>query len=190
MHVPGPFRVDDSAALYEFVQKYNFGQLVSQVEGRLFSTHLPFLFDKDRQTLTCHLARANPQWREIESQEVMVTFQGPHGYISPSWYTGPGVPTWNYQVVHAYGACRLLNENEVHHLLHELTEYHESQIASSWQVDYDPSMLKAIVGLEISVSEFQGKFKLSQNRSASDRQGVMENLSSPDLLEAMKHEGH
>ena len=189
MHVPGHFRVDDSAALYEFVQKYNFGQLVSQVEGRSVATHLPFLFDADRQTLACHLARANPQWREIETQEVLVTFQGPHGYISPCWYTDPGVPTWNYQAVHVYGTCRLLNENETHQLLQALTEYHESQIASSWQIDYDSSMLKAIVGLEISVTEIQGKFKLSQNRSASDRQGVMENLSNPDLLEAMKKEG-
>ena len=95
MYVPEHFEVTDADEIFAFVAANAFGQLISKVDGRFFSTHIPFLLSADRTKLLGHMARPNPQHLELDNQQVLVTFQGPHDYISPAWYASPGVPTWN-----------------------------------------------------------------------------------------------
>jgi transcriptional regulator len=119
----------------------------------------------------------------------LVTLQGAHDYISPSWYAGSGVPTWNYQAVHVYGQCKVFNEpNELKRVVDALTKKYESSFPTPWQPDYGSSMLGAIVGIEIDINEIQCQYKLSQNRSEQDKQQVIEQLKlsgSKQLAEAM-----
>lgn len=190
MYIPNHFEQPDKGESVAFIRENSFGQLVSLVEGRPFASHLPFMINGDGSIMLCHLARPNPQWEHTEGQEVLVTFQGPHDYISPTWYAAPGVPTWNYQAAHVYGTCRVIHTaDELKAIVERLANSHESGYEKPWTPKYNESMLKGIVGLEISVREIQCKFKLNQNRSAQDRIGVIEALEtagSSDLASAMK----
>ena len=123
MYTPNQFEITDENEVFSFVEANGFGQLTSIAEGKLFATHMPFIVSHDKDTLLGHIARQNPQHLNIENQEVLVTFLGPHEYISPSWYGSTGVPTWNYQTVHIYGICRIISNREtVKDILTTLTE--------------------------------------------------------------------
>jgi transcriptional regulator len=179
VYIPKHFEVVDDNEVYAFIEQNAFGQLVSTVEGRLFTTHLPFLLSEDRTQVTGHLALQNPQHIELDGQDVLVTLTGAHDYISPSWYSSPGVPTWNYQAVHLYGNCRLFRDvDKLKALVDTLTNTYEKAFAQPWQPDFSNSMLGAIVGVEILIDEIQCKYKLSQNRSSQDRAQVIERLQS------------
>lgn len=190
MYIPKYFEVTDDAEIAEFIQANAFGQLISNSNGRLFSTHLPFLLSHDNTKLIGHLAKQNPQTQDIEGQEVLVTLQGAHDYISPSWYSTPGVPTWNYQAVHVYGRCTVFSDvDALKQVVDRLTKKYESNFFKPWKADYNPAMLKAIVGIEISMDEVQCKYKLNQNRSADDQLQVIEQLKnngSVQLANAMQ----
>lgn len=190
MYIPQDFEVDEKEEILAFIQDNAFGQLISRVEGRLFSSHLPFLVMNDGQSLICHVAKRNPQWQDIEGQEVLVTFQGVHDYISPAWYELTGVPTWNYQAVHIYGKPRLILDTErLKQIVDALTEKYESDFDQPWELAYRQSLLDLIIGIEIQISEFQCKYKLSQNRSAIDRANVIEALrrnGADPLAQAME----
>ena len=110
MYVPKHFEVTDEDEIFAFIEANAFGQLVSVLGDRPFATYMPFLVSADRKTLLGHVAKQNPQHSEIDGQEVLITLQGPHDYISPSWYSSPGVPTWNYQAAHIYGKCSVFDE--------------------------------------------------------------------------------
>ena len=175
MYIPEHFEVTDRREIFSFIKANAFGQLISNVEGRLFSTHIPFLTSTNQQRLLGHVAKPNPQWESIEGQEVLVTFQGEHDYVSPSLYIDQGVPTWNYQAVHVYGKCGVISEPEkLSSLVNRLTRENESTLENPWEPEFNPSMLNAIVGLEIAITEIQCKYKLSQNRPESDRANVAE----------------
>ncbi|MCH8105000.1 MAG: FMN-binding negative transcriptional regulator [Proteobacteria bacterium] len=179
MYIPTHFEITDADEIYSFIEANAFGQLISTVEGRLYSTHIPFLLSPGHKQLLGHLAKENPQWKDIDGQEVLITLQGPHAYISPSWYSSPGVPTWNYQAVHVYGTCHAFNDaSRLKQLVESLTAKYESTFDQPWQPDYQASMLKAIVGIEIEISELQCKYKLSQNRSSQDRSRVTKALGA------------
>ena len=190
MYIPKHFEVTDEKEIHAFIEANAFGQLISNAGGRLYSTHIPFLLSDDKTRLLGHLAKQNPQFQGIEGQEVLVTLQGAHDYISPSWYSSPGVPTWNYQAVHIYGHCKVFNDtNALSEVVDTLTRKYESEFSTPWQPEYNPSMLAAIVGLEIPITEIQCKYKLSQNRSAKDQRQVVEKLKSNNsiqLAEAMQ----
>jgi transcriptional regulator len=190
--MPQHFEVTDREEILAFIKANAFGQLISSVEGRLFSSHLPFFLGNDRQSLICHVAKRNPQWKGIEDQEVLVTFQGPHDYVSPSWYSSPGVPTWNYQTAHVYGKPTLITETEkLKNIVNELTGVYETSLEKPWEPEYKDSLLNAIIGIEIKITEIQCKYKLSQNRSESDQNQVTEELQkrgSVQLSQAMKNE--
>jgi len=178
MYIPEHFQITDKAEIHAFIEANSFGQLVSTVENRLYSTHLPVSMDVERNRLLGHLARANPQWKNIERQEVLVTLQGPHDYISPSWYHSPGVPTWNYQAVHIYGTCQVFDEaTKLKQVVDRLTTKFESTFDLPWQPDYKASMLRGIVGIEVEITEIQCKYKLSQNRPEQDQTQVIEALN-------------
>ena len=145
--------------------------------------------DSSHGTLHGHVARANPLWRLADGQEVLVVFQGPQGYVSPNWYPskaehGQVVPTWNYAMVQARGRLRALDDAAAaRRLVQALTETHEARQPRPWQVDdapadYVAATLRAIVVIEIPITQLQGKFKLSQNRSAADQAGVLQGLSA------------
>ena len=136
-----------------------------------------------------HLALQNPQYAELEGQEVLISIEGPHDYISPSWYNSPGVPTWNYQAVHIYGHCTVSKSSEdIEEIVNALTAKFEAAFETPWEPEYKSTMLNAIVGIEVSIDEIQCKYKLSQNRSAEDKAQVIRQLrvvGSDKLAEAM-----
>ncbi len=193
MYIPKAFREDDINTLHKLMREYSFATLITQHEGVPFATHLPFMLDAQRGpngTLLAHMARANPQWHDFASgQEELVIFQGPHAYISPSWYEVElSVPTWNYAVVHAYGIPRLIEDGEeLYQLLKTLIETHEAQFEKPWPFqlpdDYLQKMMRGIVGFEIEITRLEGKFKLSQNRTEAEREKVIAALQkSTDTL--------
>ncbi|MBV1916380.1 MAG: FMN-binding negative transcriptional regulator [Pseudomonadales bacterium] len=190
MYIPKHFEVTDEEEKYAFIEANGFGQLVSNCAGRLFSSHIPFILSNDRTKLIGHLAKQNPQIEDIEGQEVLVSLQGAHDYISPSWYVTSGVPTWNYQSVHLYGSCKLFSDSDaVKQVVETLTNKYESKFSTPWGPDYNPSMLGAITGIEITIHEIQCKYKLSQNRSTEDQDQVIEQLNrngSSKLAKAMQ----
>jgi transcriptional regulator len=178
MYTPKHFDVTAPDALAAFIDAHAFGTLITAPQGRPFASHVPFLHDREHDVLHCHLARANPQWQELDGvREALVIFTGPHGYVSPTWYTDPGVPTWNYTAVHVYGAARIVDDPK-HTARHveTLAAKFEHASAAPWVPDYDPLKLRGIVGIEVRIRSIEGKFKLSQNRSAADRAGVIAKL--------------
>jgi transcriptional regulator len=178
VYIPKPFEVTDKVEIFAFVEVNAFGQLISNVGGKLFSTHMPFLLSHDKTKIIGHLALQNPQHTDLNGQKVLVTLQGPHDYISPSWYASPGVPTWNYQAVHVYGKASVFSSVEkLRTVVEDLTEKYESTFPQPWSPEYNAAKLNAIVGVEITISEIQCKYKLSQNRSAQDRKQVITHLN-------------
>ena len=187
MYIPNANRVDDQAQLVAFMQAHSFATVVSTVQGELFATHLPLVIGaaEDGQIrIRGHLAKANPHWQEWATQgEVLVIFQGPHAYISPSHYEKwESVPTWNYIAVHAYGAVRLVQEEAgLLATLGELIAATEPGYQAQWESlpnKFRAGMLNGIVAFEITVTRLEGKFKLSQNRPVGDQERVATALSS------------
>ena len=186
MYVPEHFKETNSERVSALIEGNSFGMLVTAPDGVPFVSHLPFIFDHaagSKGKLLCHMARANPQWQHFSScSEVLAVFQGPHAYVSPSWYSSPGVPTWNYAVVHLRGKLRLIeSESELEALVERLTHVYESHMSSPWKPNLAgerrTKLINMIVGFEIEVTDIQGKFKLSQNRPLEDQQSVVEKLS-------------
>jgi transcriptional regulator len=190
MFNPPHFQIDDQAEMLAFIQAHNFGDLISLHDGQLTATQLPFLPDDDGRVLRCHLARANPQWTRLEGQRVLIVLWGPHDYISPTWYRTAGVPTWNYQLLHAWGHCRVFDDPAaLRELVDALAAKHEAASDDPWQPDYSDSMLRAIVGVEIEIDEIQCKYKLSQNRPREDHLPVVTQLhkkGARELAAAMR----
>lgn len=190
MYIPKHFEISDKDEILAFIEENAFGQLISKVDGRLFSTHMPFLLSDDKTRIIGHLASQNPQHSELEGQEVLITLQGAHDYISPSWYDAPGVPTWNYQAVHIYGTCTVFTSPaKIQSVVDTLTQKYESALPQPWKAQYKASMLGAIVGVEITISEIECKYKLSQNRSSQDRSQViahLRELGSNELAASME----
>ncbi|MHB1216084.1 MAG: FMN-binding negative transcriptional regulator [Thiobacillus sp.] len=186
MYIPEHFRETNPARISALIESHPFGMLVTAPEGVPYVSHLPFLFECStgaQGKLLGHMARANPQWQHFSTgREVLAVFQGPHAYVSPSWYASAGVPTWNYAVIHLRGTPRLIEgETELEALLEQLTRVHESPMPSPWEPkltgERRAKLLNMIMGFEIEVTDIQGKFKLSQNRPLEDQQNVVEELS-------------
>ena len=189
MYVPKLFAVEDVPRLQDFMEEFNFAALVTQRDGQLTASHIPFLLDRSAEpygTLRAHIAIRNTQLKDLQSDaRALVIFQGPHTYISPSWYVNPeNVPTWNYTVVHAYGVPKIGNKAAMVQLLKDLVGKHEKSLQPPW--DFDPNaawvqkLLTEIVAFEIKIEKLEGKFKLNQNRRPEDRAGVIETLSKSD----------
>lgn len=186
MYIPNANRVEDQAQLVAFMQAHSFATLVSTVQGELFATHLPLVVvaEGEQVRLRGHLAKANPHWQAWATQPaVLVIFQGPHAYISPSHYEKwESVPTWNYIAVHAYGAVRLVQEEAgLPAILSELIAATEPAYQAQWESlpdKFRTGMLNGIVAFEITVTRLEGKFKLSQNRPSGDQQRVATALAS------------
>jgi transcriptional regulator len=194
MYLPKHFREDDLATLLDFMRAHNFATLVTVVDGAPFATHLPLIVQAagGQVTLLGHVARANPQGQTLaEQREALVIFQGPHAYISPALYEQrQSVPTWNYLAVHAYGPVRLITAPaEAEAVLKQLITRHEPPYHAQWSElpeRYRAGMLGGIVAFEMGVTRLEGKFKLSQNRSAGEQRNIiaaLEPLGDRDSLE-------
>lgn len=202
MHTPSLFREADQARLHEFIEAHCFGALVAQSPGgALEISHVPFQLDRGVGAfgqLRCHVARANPIWRAaLDGGAVVAIFSGPSAYVSASWYERPDeqVPTWNYAVVHVHGRAEgPMPADELQTLLEDMAEVHERGQARPWRLDALPpdlagDLMEGIVGLTIRIDHLEGNFKLSQNRSPTDRRRVMEALEArggPDDLEILR----
>ena len=193
MYTPRAFALDDLPEIQLLIQHTRLAQLVTVGENGLQASHLPLLLNPDEGpngTLYGHLAKANPQWRELQNGgEALVIFAGADAYISPAFYPakaehGKVVPTWNYIAVHAYGTPAVFSDAErLLKVVTALTDRHESGRAQPWRVsdapaDYIDGMLKAIVGFALPIKRLVGKRKLSQNRSAADMAGVRDGLAA------------
>jgi transcriptional regulator len=184
MYIPKHFEEKELSKLVEFMKEYNFAALVNSAKKRYWATHLPFLIEESGGDiyLKAHMAKANPQWANFkEGEDVLVIFQEPHAYISPKLYENPvSVPTWNYIAVHAYGVPKILPSIEDRiSLLEDSFKVFESSFKDQWESlpeDYKNELLDGIVAFSIKVTNIEGKFKLSQNRTDGDRGRIIQNL--------------
>jgi transcriptional regulator len=186
MYSPEHFKETNPERISALIKGNPLGMLITAPDGEPFVSHLPFILESSAGSqgkLLGHMARANPQWQHfVEGSKVLVVFQGPHAYVSPSWYSSPGVPTWNYAVVHLRGIPRLLEgESELEALVEQITHVHESNLPNPWKPNLTDErrskLLNMIVGFEIEITHIQGKFKLSQNRPPEDQRSVVDKLS-------------
>lgn len=195
MYLPASFREDQLDAQIALVRANPLGMLISQGEQGLVADPLPFLIDADEQgnvLLRAHLSLANSHWRLLQAaSECLVIFQGRDGYISPGWYetkrrSGKVVPTWNYSVVQLRGTPRITEDARwLRQQLEGLTALQEGRQPEPWRMEdapahYIAAQIQGIVGIEIVVTERLGKWKMSQNRSAEDADGVIAGLRAGD----------
>jgi len=193
MYTPRAFALDDLPELHQLIQHTRLAQLVTFGEQGLLASHLPLLLNPDEGpngTLYGHLAKANPQWRDLQNgRQALLIFAGAEAYVSPAFYPskaehGKVVPTWNYIAVHAYGTADVFSDAErLLGVVSALTDRHEAGRTQPWKVsdapaDYIDGMLKAIVGFALPIERLIGKRKLSQNRSPADVAGVREGLAA------------
>lgn len=198
MYLPQHFAETQTNELHRVIHENPLGTLVTHSSTGLDANHIPFELDVERGahgTLMAHIARANPLWSDLSrDSEVMVVFRGAHGYISPSWYPSKHeqhrqVPTWNYEVVHAHGRLRVIEDDKfLRGIVGRLTRRHEATEPRPWKMadaprDYLDQMLKLIVGLEVDISHLEGKRKLGQNREPHDREGAIHALHERGNLE-------
>jgi transcriptional regulator len=182
MYLPTAFEQKDPGDLYGFIEAHSFGLLVSTHRGEPFASHLPFLLERragPHGTLIGHMARANPQWQDLDGQEVLAVFSGPHAYISPTWYESDNVvPTWNYVAVHAYGTARLVEDADaLTGILAATVRTYEQAMPNPWSLDTDrdffQKLVRAVVGFRIELSRLEGKWKLNQNHPRERRERVI-----------------
>jgi transcriptional regulator len=217
MYIPGPNTVDDPMLTLALLRSAGVGHLVSvDIAGALDSTLLPFVVDDDLGTVRAHFARANPQWRTLDGATVLVIVPVSDAYVSPIWYESKRddprvVPTWNYELVHVHGTAHVRDDASfVESVVGSLTDLHEARRVEQpatrqgdppprWSVDDAPPefiarQLRAIVGVEITVTRVEAKRKLSQNRSDADRRGVVGGMShsshthSRRVVDAMRND--
>jgi len=205
VYVPAHFKPDD-AALHELLARMGAADLITMTTRGLMATMLPLLYDErgpdGPARLLGHVARNNDQWRERVHGEALVIVRGPDAYVSPTWYAtkrehGRVVPTWNYVTAHVYGGLVIHDDaGWVEALVRRLTERHEGGRPEPWSVDdapgqYIAGQLRAIVGVEVRISRIEGKFKLGQNRSEADVDGVVAGLHASgehELADVMRRE--
>ena len=203
MYIPSQFQQPDKSSLISAIQSIKFGSLIIYFENEYFSAHIPFLIKEQSHQLylECHVSRANKIWEKaLATNKVLVIFQGPDAYISPTWYptkakTGKVVPTWNYQAIHCHGYAESQHEEEwkLKHI-EELTENNELSHGYTWRVtdapqDYIASLIKGIVGIKIQIDNLEGALKMNQHHVKENRLGAIDGLlksSKPNDFEVAK----
>ncbi|CUJ53942.1 FMN-binding negative transcriptional regulator [Achromobacter dolens] len=192
MYLPSAFREDSIEVQHDFIRAHPLGVLMTSGKGGLMANHIPCLLcpEGPQGVLRLHMARANPQWQELAAGgECLVVFHGAQAYITPSWYatkaeTHKVVPTWNFVAVHVWGQARIHDDPAwVRAQIGALTDAQEKARAQPWRVedapeDFIAAQMRAIVGVEIAITRIEGKWKVSQNRTVADRQGVAAGLAN------------
>jgi transcriptional regulator len=199
MYLPAHFEETRSEVLHALMREHPFATLITHDDKGLTANHLPLHLAADVApfgTLQGHVARANPLWKESADKEALVIFHGPQVYVTPSWYPtkrehGKAVPTWNYVVVHARGRLRAIDDPDwLRQQLETLVTHHEAGFAEPWHIadappDYIDKMLSAIVGIEITITEITGKWKISQNQPEANRAGVVAGLRQQGTADSL-----
>lgn len=188
MYIPSSYKIDDSHEIHQFIRSHNFGTLISTIESNFFATHLPFLLhegsDHTHLSLSGHMAKANPQWKELEGQEVLVIFQGPHAYVASSWYPRENVrfpevvvPTWNYTAVHFYGTFHVIHDQDerIRQMEEQICFYESTSYLLDDHRIYE-HLFKAITNFRIESTRIEAKYKIGQKEPELTRQGIMEML--------------
>ena len=186
-YIPKHFEFHGLKEKHDFIENYNFGQLMCTCGDNLNMSYVPFLLNRTDfplGSLQCHVAKNNSIWRDIRKGRITAIFSGPHAYISPCWYSSEDqVPTWNYSAVFAEGQVRLLDDKQLAPLLIKLTNNEENRTRNNikWLTrkvgaSKYGSMMRAIVGIELQIEKIYGKLKMSQNRSSEDRAGAVKGL--------------
>ncbi|MCP5269110.1 MAG: FMN-binding negative transcriptional regulator [Zoogloeaceae bacterium] len=204
MYCPAHFAESRPKALHALMREHPLATLVTMGEAGLNADHVPLILDTaaDGSTvLRGHVARANPMWKALRADiDALAIFHGPEAYITPSWYPtkrehGKVVPTWNYAVVHARGPLRVIHDaNWLRTQVESLTQQQESAFAEPWAVsdtppEYIEKMLAAIVGIELTLTSLEGKWKISQNQSEDNRSGVVQGLQALGTDDARRMAG-
>lgn len=183
MYTPKSFQCTDTEAINAFIRQNGFAVLVSHTD-KFLATHIPLELSDDNTRLYGHLAKANPQGKGFShSPEVLAIFQGPHAYISSSWYNHENVPTWNYMAVHVYGTLRILEGERLYNSLTQLTNRYEQQSRSPVSLEkmsagYVERQMRAVIGFEIEITSTTASYKLSQNRSPEDHANIIRELEA------------
>lgn len=187
MYIPTYYREKNQQKLIEFMQAHNFALVINCNKSAPLATHLPIVVEQreSRLFLVSHMARVNPQWETFADNEILVVFQGPHAYISPQHYEKKqNVPTWNYIAVHAHGKARIIDDqDEVVSLMERTIHKFEKEYYKQWKdlsPEYVNGMLKGITAFEIEVSNLEGKFKLSQNKTKIEQQNIINTFEKSD----------
>jgi len=187
LFVPEHYRERGATELFEAMRAHAFATIISaDADGASTATWIPFVVEGEpkRPVIFGHLARANPQWTSWHpATPLLALFQGPHHYVSPSWYAStPNEPTWNYLAVQVRGRPRVLEDpHEVEAMLERLVGQFEAGRDPAWELrdqsaDYRARMARGIVAFELLIDEITGAFKLSQSKSAADRAGAIAGL--------------
>lgn len=199
MYISKLYREEDREKILEFLKQNEFATLVTYDGEKPTASHLLMEVVEDGEQLFVngHMSKANPLWKTFEqTPEVLVIFQGPHTYISPTWYNHVNVPTWNYQAVHVYGSPRIVTDHaEAYNLLSKLIKRHEAENQYKLETlpqDFVAKEMKGIVAFQIEVTRLEANYKLSQNRNDEDYHNIVSRLEERDdemsrgVAEAMK----
>ncbi len=180
MYTPAYAKNENEEDLKGFIRKNGFGIVVSTVEEKLWATHIPLILVGNK--LQGHVSRGNKQWCALsQNEEVMVIFQGPHTYVSSSWYDHENVPSWNYVAVHVYGKPHMQSEEELIESLRQLTNKYEKESTCPVSVDtmsekFLHGELRGTIGFEITVDRIEASYKLSQNRDEKNHTQIISEL--------------
>ena len=200
MYIPRHNEEKRVSLMHSLIVSRPLGTLVTLGASGLFASHIPMILEDDGSqfgVLKGHISRANTQWRDfVPTVEALAIFAGHQHYISPNWYPGTKehgreVPTWNYVVVHAYGPLKVIQDHDwLLTNVEKLTNNHEAASPNPWKVsdapeDFIKSQLNGIVGLELPIRRLEGKWKVSQNRSERERNGVVDGLSRLNTPESL-----
>lgn len=189
MYIPKINKLDEQETIFRFMHENPFAIIVSEINGEMIATHMPVELEETEngeKILRSHIAKQNPQWENFEKiEKVLVIFNGPHTYISSSWYDHVNVPTWNYIAVHVYGKPRILNETETIGVLTRLVNRYENDSEKPFKMehlsnDYLQTHLKALIAFEISIDRIDAKHKLSQNRNEHNYDLIMSELEKKE----------
>ncbi|AMO85593.1 Protease synthase and sporulation protein PAI 2 [Solibacillus isronensis B3W22] len=182
MYIPKQYQLTDEQRIRQIINEYSFATVVSLHQGVPTATHLPLYLSEDGKFIYGHFARANTQWKDILDQQVLAIFNGPHSYISSSWYeTKDSVPTWNYVAVHVKGFIELMEDEEeirlsLHHLIDKYEVSNSSYDVNAVDSKYMNDLLKGIVPFKIRISSVEATAKLSQGHSKERQKLVIGEL--------------
>lgn len=201
MYVPQVNKMDDLNEILDFMKRFSFASIITNIDQIPVATHLPFIIESKQEKIiiTSHFAKANKQWQHVASNNNLIIFTEPHAYISPQNYLNEqNVPTWNYISIHAYGKAEIIKEEEaVFDILKSTINFYEKDYLSQWDnlpQDYKTNLIKGIVAFRIEIDKIEGKKKLSQNRKEIEKTNIINSLSQSKsgadqlIAEYMKNE--
>ena len=202
MYIPKTYKNENLSEVKQFIENNSFGILVSSSDGKSIATHIPLELSKNefgKDILQAHVAKANPHWHHFkDNTEVLAIFNGPHAYVSSSWYNFEEVPTWNYIAVHVYGIIKIIEKEALYKSLKQLVDKYETASKKPIKIEElskkTMRQMHGIVGFEIEITDFQAAYKLSQSRDDKNHKNIIVELENSkkaadkNMANAMKKE--